>query len=86
MKGLVFGCLATAAFLAGSASAAPTRTLEELFKIMDKNDNSRVTRSEFVGKLSGEEAAKARRHFEKLDRDGSGSLTFIEFASRRNRD
>jgi Ca2+-binding EF-hand superfamily protein len=73
MQRLIFGCLAMAA-LAGmsvSVSAAPSRTLEEMFKLLDTNDDSRLTRAEFVGK------AKAR--FAKLDSDSSGMLTFQEF-------
>jgi Ca2+-binding EF-hand superfamily protein len=85
---LIFGCLAMSALAGVSmpASAAPSRTLEEMFKLLDANDDNRLTRAEFVGKAKGDDAEKAKARFVKLDSDSSGMLTFQEFdrVSRKN--
>ncbi|HEX3658287.1 MAG TPA: EF-hand domain-containing protein [Pirellulales bacterium] len=71
--------MAALAGMSVSVSAAPSRTLEEMFKLLDTNDDSRLTRAEFVGKAKGEDAEKAKARFAKLDSDSSGMLTFQEF-------
>ncbi|HEX4150227.1 MAG TPA: hypothetical protein VHY20_14620 [Pirellulales bacterium] len=84
MQRLVFGCLVLAGLAGVSVpvSAAPTLTSEEMFRVLDRNDDSRVTRSEYVGKARGEDAEKAKARFDRLDRDSSGSLTLTEYESR----
>lgn len=81
MKCIVSGCLVMAALAAVSVPvcAGHKPSPEQLFKILDTNDDGRLTRAEYVGKARGEDAEKAKDRFFKLDRDASGLLTYEEF-------
>lgn len=59
--------------------AAEERTPEEIFKKKDSNGDGKLSVDEFVGKLTGEKADKAKTRFAKLDKDSDGSLTLAEF-------
>jgi Ca2+-binding EF-hand superfamily protein len=59
--------------------AAEQKSPEEVFKRKDANGDGKLSVDEFVGKLTGEKADKAKARFAKLDKDGDGSLTLQEF-------
>lgn len=83
MNRLIFGCLVLTAVAGSSMTvfAARKPSPEEVFKIMDTNDDGRLARNEYVGKATGKEGEEAKAKFDKLDRDASGLLTYEEFAA-----
>ena len=80
---VVFG-LTAASYAADEAKAdKPKRDPEAAFKMRDKDNDGSLTEAEFVGKLDGEKATKAKELFTKLDKDKDSKVTLEEFKARR---
>ena len=61
------------------AEDKPKPDPEQVFKKKDANGDGKLSMDEFVGKLEGEKADKAKAAFAKKDKDGDGFLTLEEF-------
>lgn len=62
-----------------SAAAAPAKSPEERFSMMDKDGNKKLSLDEFVGKKKNEKKEKAEKRFKKLDKDSDSALSLEEF-------
>lgn len=52
---------------------------EAMFKRLDKNSDSKLSKEEFLGKREGEAKTKGETQFTAKDKDKDGSLTLEEF-------
>ncbi len=77
---VVFGL--TAVSQAADAADKPKRDPEAAFKMRDKDSDGNLTEAEFVGKMEGEKATKAKELFAKLDKDKDSKVTLEEFKAR----
>lgn len=57
----------------------PKLSPDEMFKRMDKNSDSKLSKEEFLGKREGEAKTKAETQFTAKDKDKDGSLSLDEF-------
>jgi hypothetical protein len=62
-----------------TAYAADKKDPEEVFKKLDKDNDGKLSLTEFIGKRTDEKATAAEKTFKAKDKDGDGFLTLEEF-------
>ncbi|HEX4129900.1 MAG TPA: hypothetical protein VHZ24_07645 [Pirellulales bacterium] len=56
---------------------------EQVFKMLDKDRNRKLSVKEFVGRQMGEESNTAKEKFKRLDSNNDDALTLEEFKASR---
>jgi Ca2+-binding EF-hand superfamily protein len=74
-----FACFLGSDLMAAQAKGKGKPTVETKFKALDKNDDGKVTRDEYIGLKEGEAKAMAMKRFQKLDKNHDGDLTLDEY-------
>jgi Ca2+-binding EF-hand superfamily protein len=77
---VVFGEVAVSQ--AADKADKPKRDPEAQFKMRDKDGDGNLNEAEFLGKLEGDKATKAKELFAKLDKDKDSKVTLEEFKAR----
>ena len=72
----------TAVSQAADKADKKDRDPEAQFKMRDKDNDGNLTEAEFLGKLEGDKATKAKELFARLDKDKDGKVTLEEFKAR----
>jgi Ca2+-binding EF-hand superfamily protein len=75
--------LVTSTGLVTAADDKPKKKkdLAAVFKKLDKDNDGKLTKAEFIGKREGEKKAKAEKAFARKDKDSDGNLTVEEFSA-----
>ena len=82
----MFALLTVAAVMLGVAAPSfaadkPKPTPEERFKKLDKDSDGAISETEYLGKLEGEAATKAKERFKKVDKNSDGKLSLEEYSA-----
>ncbi len=78
----LIGLNASAAEKKNGEAKKPKKTPEEIFQMLDKNNDGKVTLDEFkANKKTPEQLEKAEKAFKKRDADSDGVLTLEEFTA-----
>lgn len=63
------------------AADKPKPTPEERFKRLDKDSDGAISETEYLGKMEGDAATKAKERFKKLDKNSDGKLSLEEYSA-----
>lgn len=78
----LIGLNASAAEKKKDEAKKPHKSPEEIFQMLDKDNDGKVTLDEFkANKKTPEQVEKAEKAFKKRDADGDGALTLEEFTA-----